>query len=1576
MTKRIDTRKRGRTSSVLTAKKFILAGFAVIIALGISSLALYTRPAATQELDKNMPTLSGDAAGDDLGSLASAIEGAIRNDNPEAQIKLTANDGVARDYFGRSVAVSGDTVIVGAPSNAFGDTTQGAAYIFLRNGTAWTLQQKLTAPDSAPGDPEGFGVSVAITGDTVIVGAPGHAEEGAAYVFIRNGTIWTLQRKFTPNDDPTSGANSQFGRGVAISGETVVIGSAGDDEGFAHVFVRDITTWTLQATLSAGESGGQSGFFGDSVAISGNAAVIGDPSDDIGSNIRQGSAYIFVRCGTMWARQQKLLASDGAAFDDFGTSVAISGGTVVIGSPGHQIGSNSAQGSAYTFVYSDPTWTQQQKLIAGDGTPFSRFGTAVAVLGNTAVIGSPFGENQTTRERGSAYVFVRNGTTWTFNERIRASDGANFDVFGSSVAISADLVVAGAPQDGIGANVEQGSAYVIDRISSPGGPAGPTCEVEIEVNITTDQPDIDLEDDVCDVDMGQSGQQCSLRAAIQTANAKDGPDEIKFNISGGGVHTISPASALPAITEKVTIDGTTQPGYAGAAPKIEVQGSLAGSNANGFVFAAGSNQSTVKALTINRFDSAGIKFESNDNNLTKSYIGLGSDGTTIYPIPDGQAYGIMISGARNLIGGNRTQQTADNYITGNYIEEIQIGSANATENRIIGNEIGRLPDGKVVPGGTESQGIVITDSSSANTIGGSSLEETNGISSGGAAIEINQGAHHNIITGNDIALSETGVLILNASDNRVGGINLSIGKIEGNNFEDNESGIIISEAASVRDSTPSPSTVDLSQVREMFEAQAGTASARNKVFGNVFSVSDPAPKELTNAITVLTAEDTLVGAVNRGNTIVEQTNAAIVVGNQAVRTIIEDNLIGLGPNGTARPNLDGIRLAGSGTTVRNNVISGNTETGIVINRLDDADPIPTENTIINNRIGTNAVGTTTVANSTGVSVEGRENTISSNIISGNTVVGIDVIDNLNTISQNKIGPDITGNTALANFGGITVSGSQNQILQNTVSGNTFGIVIAPFQESGTPIGNLVKGNFIGTNSSGNAALQNTLDGIVISNARTTIIGGLGPNIPTDRNIISGNGRHGISLAAGATQNRISGNYIGTGINGVVPIGNVGNGIRVGDSCSSTIIGGPEENSGNTIAYNGINGISLSSDAGNNNIIDPNSIFGNALRGIDLGEDGFTPNDPTDADTGPNKRQNYPTMTLSIVGGDLIVSYQVDSAPQHSTYGGPGIYVEFFEADATGAGRDFLGSDNYLLSDYNNGTPGTRQKNLGNAVALGIVAGDKLTATATDAEGNSSEFTPAVNAPGGAPGFEGDVAPRPNGDGNMLSTDITQMRRFVSGLDTPNPTTNEAQRIDSAPRSTFGDGIINSSDVVQGRRYVSGLDVMTPAGGPANRGGSVPESVFIPNRDIGLDPFQRELRIGEPQFRHSTAIVPIEMKPEGNEVALSFTLEYDPEIFSNPRIALGKFAPAGSTLTVNTDQPGRIGILIDSTDAMTASGIPLSIAMVSFEVKREAGGEEPIYMTGSLAATGISDAFGNSLSTKYVDGIVRFDAKMH
>jgi nucleoside-specific outer membrane channel protein Tsx len=188
---------------------------------------------------------------------------------------------------------------------------------------------------------DSFGWSVAVSGSTAVVGAyfKNHST-GAAYVFVRSGTIWSQQAELTASD---GARQDSFGWSVAVSGSSAVVGaySRNSNEGAAYVFVRSGTIWSQQAELTASD-GASGDFFGYSVAISGSAAVVGAQ----GKNSFTGAAYVFVRSGTIWSQKAKLTASDGASGDSFGHSVAISRSTAVAGAYAH----NSSAGAAYAFV--------------------------------------------------------------------------------------------------------------------------------------------------------------------------------------------------------------------------------------------------------------------------------------------------------------------------------------------------------------------------------------------------------------------------------------------------------------------------------------------------------------------------------------------------------------------------------------------------------------------------------------------------------------------------------------------------------------------------------------------------------------------------------------------------------------------------------------------------------------------------------------------------------------------------------------------------------------------------------------------------------------------------------------------------------------------------------------------------------------------------------------------------------------------------------------------------------------------------------------------------------------------------
>ncbi len=389
------------------------------------------------------------------------------------QAQLTATGGAAFDNFGQSVAISGETALVGAPfDDVDADVDQGSAYVFTRSGTTWTQQAQLTAFDGAGSDQ--FGISVALSGDTALVGAPtddvgNTGDQGSAYVFTRSGTTWTQQAQLTATG---GAANDLSGSCVALSGDMALVGAFTDDvgvnadQGSAWVFSRIGTRWIgpdLRVLASDGTIGDR---FGISVALSGDTALVGASSDDVGVNTDQGSAYVFTRSGSTWTQQAQLTASDGAANDRFGWSVALSGNTALVGASTDIVGANSDQGSAYVFTRSGTTWTQQAKLTASDGAAFDRFGISVALSGDTALVGAYLDDVGVNGNQGSAYVFTRSGTTWTQQAQLTATGGAANDNFGISVALSGDTALAGASRDDVGTNADQGSVYVFTRAGS------------------------------------------------------------------------------------------------------------------------------------------------------------------------------------------------------------------------------------------------------------------------------------------------------------------------------------------------------------------------------------------------------------------------------------------------------------------------------------------------------------------------------------------------------------------------------------------------------------------------------------------------------------------------------------------------------------------------------------------------------------------------------------------------------------------------------------------------------------------------------------------------------------------------------------------------------------------------------------------------------------------------------------------------------------------------------------------------------------------------------------------------------
>jgi hypothetical protein len=360
--------------------------------------------------------------------------------------------------MGVSVAIDGDTAVVGAPQSA--GQPREAAYVFVRNGATWVQQAELLP--SNPNDHTNFARSVDISGDIIVVGAyqdDGQAgsSQGAVYIFIRNGGVWSQDIKLTASDG--QGGDS-LGYSVAIDGNTVVAGASGVDTlsmpevGAAYVFKRIGEFWSEEAKITPGD-GAASDLFGTSVDVYGDSAVIGSHQHEVGGQASQGAAYVYVRSGATWAFESKLTAADGAAFDRFGSAVAMFGDTAVIGAAEVDGPAGQNAGSAYVFTRSGIVWGQQAKLTASDAQQADQFGDAVAISGDIIVVGAPGADGQGGVSQGAAYVFERSGVLWVEQAKLSASVPAQLEELGLSVALTADTLLTGAPGSGIG-----GASYV------------------------------------------------------------------------------------------------------------------------------------------------------------------------------------------------------------------------------------------------------------------------------------------------------------------------------------------------------------------------------------------------------------------------------------------------------------------------------------------------------------------------------------------------------------------------------------------------------------------------------------------------------------------------------------------------------------------------------------------------------------------------------------------------------------------------------------------------------------------------------------------------------------------------------------------------------------------------------------------------------------------------------------------------------------------------------------------------------------------------------------------------------------
>jgi len=373
------------------------------------------------------------------------------------QAKLTASDASSNDFFGRSVDVKGDYAVVGARAGG----GRGQAYVFYRSGTTWTQQSILQ-----PGTGSNVSISVGMSkdGNYVIVGNPGHggAGKGAAHVYGRTGTSWSLKATLI---DSARASNDEWGIYVSINedGTYASVGSlgadvSGTDGGIVTIFHRSnpsSETWTQQQRISAPSPESGAGHGWGHLNDAGDYLAVGSGLSDISGSGNAGAVFIYTRSGTTWSYQATLTASDAGGSDYLGyenTKINGDGDIVVAGAYGHNISGLGDAGAVYIWTRSGTTWTQAQKITAPTPGANDHFGEGVDITGDTIVVGEWYLAN------GKAYVYSKSGSTWSLAKEFTSSDIGTEDYFGR-VAIDEDTIIAGSPGKANTSN-SAGAAYI------------------------------------------------------------------------------------------------------------------------------------------------------------------------------------------------------------------------------------------------------------------------------------------------------------------------------------------------------------------------------------------------------------------------------------------------------------------------------------------------------------------------------------------------------------------------------------------------------------------------------------------------------------------------------------------------------------------------------------------------------------------------------------------------------------------------------------------------------------------------------------------------------------------------------------------------------------------------------------------------------------------------------------------------------------------------------------------------------------------------------------------------------------
>ena len=355
--------------------------------------------------------------------------------------------------FGMTVDIDGNTAAVGASGFQFSDFPLPVVCVYTREATNWTKEQCLTEEDEVPNSDDNYGFAIAVSGNTLVVGAASDVTNGvtggAAYVYVRDGHSWSLQQKLFASDRANF---DQFGIAVDVVGDTIVVGAHGDnDEGFqtgaVYVFRRNGTTWTEEQKLKASDAAPDSAF-GASVALNGQTIAIGAPSESSGA-LSSGAVYVFVNDGTSWQQQGKIKANSAMMNQQLGSTVSVSGDTIVAAAPGELIGEPAddfnnvlSKGAVYIFERTGTSWDHQKRFFERDRNRTGGFAVRAAIDGDTIIVGDPT-YDAGARFTGAVYVFERKGNGWSLKHTLAANDGQFLQAMGFSIAVSGDTVIAG-----------------------------------------------------------------------------------------------------------------------------------------------------------------------------------------------------------------------------------------------------------------------------------------------------------------------------------------------------------------------------------------------------------------------------------------------------------------------------------------------------------------------------------------------------------------------------------------------------------------------------------------------------------------------------------------------------------------------------------------------------------------------------------------------------------------------------------------------------------------------------------------------------------------------------------------------------------------------------------------------------------------------------------------------------------------------------------------------------------------------------------------------------------------------------